>query len=262
MLAVHYLKLIDEMKKKVINDGFPKEEIHNVDHSELVAMAYCHTPFVLVSIRKDKEYDLLNFIEKYHLKYIKICSMWKDTRDEDYKNKEANMDTLYLIVFDYYVSQSKEFIQEKILPKAIEMLSLGLVDKTFELIYRPIEADTARKFSRLSLLWDIYGARYSAEETSPEKQVSVDILYSDEFEGFYRRHGFHYMLNRFLSVSHGTYKRVPAEYCGWEHHHNIEATHYLYVKDIKPEYQYTKCNMISLLNKSWCQDMIETYTPH
>ena len=24
MLAVHYLKLIDEMKKKVINDGFPK----------------------------------------------------------------------------------------------------------------------------------------------------------------------------------------------------------------------------------------------
>lgn len=262
MLAVHYLKLIDEMKKKVINDGFPKEEIHNVDHSELVAMAYCHTPFVLVSVRKDREYDLLNFIEKYYLKYIKICSMWKDTRDEDYENKEANMETLYLIVFHNYVSHSKEYVHEEILPDAIKMVSLRLVNKTFELIYRTPDKDTAGKFRRLNLQWNIYEARCSDEETSPERQVSVEILNSDEFEGFYRRHGFQYMLDRFLSVSHGTYERVPAEYCGWEHHHNIEATHYLYVKDINPEYQYTKCNMISLLNKSWCQDIIETYTPH
>ena len=51
------------VKERIINNEYPKKEIHEIDHSKLLIMLYSHIPFVLTDINLAKESELLDFIK-------------------------------------------------------------------------------------------------------------------------------------------------------------------------------------------------------
>ena len=85
------------VKERIINNEYPKIEIHKIDHSKLLVMLYSHIPFVLTDINIAKESELLDFIRANRMQYIKLSCAWKDMRIKGYKAMKANRGVLYLI---------------------------------------------------------------------------------------------------------------------------------------------------------------------
>ena len=50
----------ERVKRRIINNDYPKKEIHEIDHSKLLIMLYSHIPFALVNINLENEYELLD----------------------------------------------------------------------------------------------------------------------------------------------------------------------------------------------------------
>ena len=60
----------ERVKRRIINNEYPKKEIHEIDHSKLLIMLYSHIPFVLTDINLEKESELLDFIKAHRMRYI------------------------------------------------------------------------------------------------------------------------------------------------------------------------------------------------
>ena len=123
------------VKERIINNEYPKKEIHEIDHSKLLIMLYSHIPFVLTDINLAKESELLDFIKANRMQYIKLSCAWKDMRIKGYKAMKANRNVLYLIAFAEHAVHDEDELQE-VMPVVCEMIDNELIRSSYMILYR------------------------------------------------------------------------------------------------------------------------------
>ena len=151
------LSKYERVKRRIIENKYPKKEIHEIDHSMLLIMLYSHIPFVLTDINLAKESELLDFIKAHRIRYIKLSCAWKDMRIPGYKAMKANRNVFYLIAFAEQAVFAEEELQT-VMPVITEMIDAELITSSFMLIYRPEikgKPDTTIRYNIYDLEEDI-----------------------------------------------------------------------------------------------------------
>lgn len=226
-------RLNQKFKELVINNKYPKKEIQKTDLSELLVMLYSHTPFALVNINLEKEYDLLDFITEHDLQSAKIRCSWKNARIQGFRAMKANKDVLYLMAFSETAIYSRDKIKG-ILPTLSAMMDKELIKSSAMLIYR-LQENNADNKPDMSLQYDIYD---KTEDPNPLSQEH--IVYRGSTRGLYIRNHLARLMDEYIAVSHGIYKS-PREMQGYidRYHFNIESSYYAFTKPQSTMYSMT-----------------------
>lgn len=182
----------ERVKRRIINNEYPKKEIHEIDHSKLLIMLYSHIPFVLTEINLDKESELLDFIKAHRMRYIKLSCTWKDMRIEGYKAMKANRNVFYLIAFAEQTVYEENELQE-VMPVITEMIDTELITSSYMLIYRPEtkgEPDT-------TITYDIYNLEYDMMPVNDTHKI-----YSCRIGHMHLRDTLKHIIDEYISVTH------------------------------------------------------------
>lgn len=182
----------ERVKRRIINNEYPKKEIHEIDHSKLLIMLYSHIPFVLTEINLEKESELLDFIKAHRMRYIKLSCTWKDMRIQGYKAMKANKNVLYLIAFAEQAVYEENELQT-VIPVVTEMINTALISSSFMLLYR-LEAkgkpDTA-------IMYDIYDMEANVTPANNNHRI-----YSDVIGALHLRDTLKHLIDEYISVTH------------------------------------------------------------
>ena len=209
------------VKERIINNEYPKKEIHEIDHSKLLVMLYSHIPFVFVDINLTKESELLDFIRANRMQYIKLSCAWKDMRIKGYKAMKANRNVLYLIAFAEYAVHDEDRLQE-VMPVVCEMIDNELIRSSYMILYR-LEA---KDKPDMSIRYDIY-------DTEADMMPINDkhLIYSASIYNLYLRDALKHLIDEYISVSHDMQTFEKDEF--GEHDEirlNVDGHYYAYLR--------------------------------
>ena len=209
------------VKERIINNEYPKKEIHEIDHSKLLVMLYSHIPFVFVDINLTKESELLDFIRANRMQYIKLSCVWKDMRIKGYKAMKANRNVLYLIAFAENAVHDEDELQE-VMPVVCEMIDNELIRSSYMILYR-LEA---KDKPDMSIRYDIY-------DTEADMMPINDkhLIYSASIYNMYLRDALQYLIDEYISVSHDMQTLEKDEF--GEHDEirlNVDGHYYAYLR--------------------------------
>lgn len=209
------------VKERIINNEYPKKEIHEIDHSKLLVMLYSHIPFVFVDINLTKESELLDFIRANRMQYIKLSCAWKDMRIKGYKAMKANRNVLYLIAFTEHAVHDEDELQE-VMPVVCEMIDNELIRSSYMILYR-LEA---KDKPDMSIRYDIY-------DTEADMMPINDkhLIYSASIYNLYLRDALKHLIDEYISVSHDMQTIEKDEF--GEHDEirlNVDGHYYAYLR--------------------------------
>lgn len=209
------------VKERIINNEYPKKEIHEIDHSKLLIMLYSHIPFVLTDINLAKESELLDFIKANRMQYIKLSCAWKDMRIKGYKAMKANRNVLYLIAFAENAVHDEDELQE-VMPVVCEMIDNELIRSSYMILYR-LEA---KDKPDMSIRYDIY-------DTEADMMPIDDkhLIYSASIYNLYLRDALKHLIDEYISVSHDMQTLEKDEF--GEHDEirlNVDGHYYAYLR--------------------------------
>ena len=209
------------VKERIINNEYPKKEIHEIDHSKLLIMLYSHIPFVLTDINLAKESELLDFIKANRMQYIKLSCAWKDMRIKGYQAMKANRNVLYLIAFAEHAVHDEDELQE-VMPVVCEMIDNELIRSSYMILYR-LEA---KDKPDMSIRYDIY-------DTEADMMPINDkhLIYSASIYNMYLRDALQYLIDEYISVSHDMQTLEKDEF--GEHDEirlNVDGHYYAYLR--------------------------------
>ncbi|WP_143330633.1 hypothetical protein [Cloacibacillus sp. An23] len=209
------------VKERIINNEYPKKEIHEIDHSKLLVMLYSHIPFVLADVNLSKESELLDFIKANRMQYIKLSCAWKDMRIKGYKAMKANRNVLYLMAFAEYAVYDEDGLQ-KIVPVIAEMINKELIRSSHMILYR-LEA---KDKSDMSIRYDIY-------DTEADMMPINDkhLIYSASIYNLYLRDALKHLIDEYISVSHDMQTLEKDEFGKYDEIHlNVDGHYYAYLR--------------------------------
>ena len=209
------------VKERIINNEYPKKEIHEIDHSKLLIMLYSHIPFVLTDINLAKESELLDFIKANRMQYIKLSCAWKDMRIKGYKAMKANRNVLYLIAFAEHAVHDEDELQE-VMPVVCEMIDNELIRSSYMILYRLETKDKPD----MSIRYDIY-------DTEADMMPINDkhLIYSASIYNLYLRDALKHLIDEYISVSHDMQTFEKDEF--GEHDEirlNVDGHYYAYLR--------------------------------
>ena len=229
------------VKERIINNEYPKIEIHKIDHSKLLVMLYSHIPFVLTDINIAKESELLDFIRANRMQYIKLSCAWKDMRIKGYKAMKANRGVLYLIAFAEHAVRDEDRLQ-KIMPVIAEMIGKELIRSSYMILYRA----EAKDKPDMSIRYDVYDMKADVMPINDKH-----LIYSASIYNLYLRDALKHLIDEYISVSHDMQTLEKGEF--GEHDEirlNVDGHYYAYIRILSSLFSFVggvfPSNMIPL----------------
>ena len=209
------------VKERIINNEYPKKEIHEIDHSKLLIMLYSHIPFVLADVNLSKESELLDFIKANRMQYIKLSCVWKDMRIKGYKAMKANRNVLYLMAFAEHAVHDEDGLQ-KIMPVIAEMTDEELIRSSYMILYRA----EAKDKPDMSIRYDVYDMKADVMPINDKH-----LIYSASIYNLYLRDALQHLIDEYISVSHDMQTLEKDEF--GEHDEirlNVDGHYYAYLR--------------------------------